>query len=281
MRKLIIALAVTTAFTAPASARDGSPYVGVEGGLLVVTDTNFGYSDDDITVKDAYRVGHKLGLDVGGIAGYDFGMFRVEGEVAYKRATVNEVFVDDLIDGDGGVKPGDFDGSGRSTVLSVMGNALLDVEIGDRFAGYVGGGLGAARVNQRVVVESIDRTFNGRDSGMAYQAIAGLRYALTPNLDLGAKYRFFTVPKLRYDVDGPTPFRIDANQFRSHSILASLIYNFGAVAVAPPPPVIVEQAPPPAPAPATQTCPDGSVILATDMCPPPPPPPPAPAPERG
>ena len=39
-------------------------------------------------------------------------------------------------------------------------------------------------------------------------------------------------------------------------------------------------APPP---PATQTCPDGSVILATETCPvpPPPPPPPPPAPERG
>jgi outer membrane receptor protein involved in Fe transport len=47
--------------------------------------------------------------------------------------------------------------------------------------------------------------------------------------------------------------------------------------VAPPPP------PPPPPAPATQTCPDGTVILATEMCPapPPPPPPPPPAPERG
>jgi outer membrane receptor protein involved in Fe transport len=47
--------------------------------------------------------------------------------------------------------------------------------------------------------------------------------------------------------------------------------------VAPPPP------PPPPPPPATQTCPDGSVILATETCPvpPPPPPPPPPAPERG
>ena len=46
-------------------------------------------------------------------------------------------------------------------------------------------------------------------------------------------------------------------------------------------PVVVDTPPPPAPA--TQTCPDGSVILATDVCPapPPPPPPPAPAPERG
>ena len=51
-----------------------------------------------------------------------------------------------------------------------------------------------------------------------------------------------------------------------------------AVVEAPPPPP-----PPPPPAPATQTCPDGSVILATDACPapPPPPPPPAPEPERG
>ena len=48
-----------------------------------------------------------------------------------------------------------------------------------------------------------------------------------------------------------------------------------------PPPVVAP--PPPPPPPATQTCPDGSVILATEACPvpPPPPPPPPPAPERG
>ena len=48
-------------------------------------------------------------------------------------------------------------------------------------------------------------------------------------------------------------------------------------------PVVEAPPPPPPAAPATQTCPDGSVILATDACPapPPPPPPPAPEPERG
>jgi opacity protein-like surface antigen len=48
-----------------------------------------------------------------------------------------------------------------------------------------------------------------------------------------------------------------------------------AEVVAPPPP------PPPPPPPATQTCPDGSVILATSTCPVPPPPPPPPPVERG
>ena len=53
-------------------------------------------------------------------------------------------------------------------------------------------------------------------------------------------------------------------------------------AAPPPEPYVAPPPPPPAP-PATQTCPDGSVILATDACPvpPPPPPPPLPEPERG
>jgi TonB-dependent receptor len=51
----------------------------------------------------------------------------------------------------------------------------------------------------------------------------------------------------------------------------------------PPPPPPAPPPPPPPPPPATQTCADGSVILATDACPAPPapPPPPPPAPERG
>jgi iron complex outermembrane receptor protein len=64
--------------------------------------------------------------------------------------------------------------------------------------------------------------------------------------------------------------------------LVGATFKFGARAAPPPPPPLPPPPPPPAP-PATQTCADGSVILATASCPvpPPPPPPPAPAPERG
>ena len=60
-------------------------------------------------------------------------------------------------------------------------------------------------------------------------------------------------------------------------------YKFGAGAPPPAPVAAPPPPPPPPPPPATQTCADGSVILATDACPapPPPPPPPPPAPERG
>jgi hypothetical protein len=69
---------------------------------------------------------------------------------------------------------------------------------------------------------------------------------------------------------------------RRHQLVAVAGIKFGPRAEPLPPPV-VEAPPPPPPPPATQTCPDGSVILATEVCPapPPPPPPPPPAPERG
>lgn len=73
----------------------------------------------------------------------------------------------------------------------------------------------------------------------------------------------------------------DIRRFKVYPVLqASLSYMFGVSSgapeyVAPPAP------PPPPPAPGTQTCPDGSVILATDVCPAPPPPPAAPSGERG
>jgi iron complex outermembrane receptor protein len=88
-------------------------------------------------------------------------------------------------------------------------------------------------------------------------------------------------PKLSLDRERGARARIGYNIGQPRTIGLTARYRFRSepapVAAPPLPP------PPPPPAPATQTCADGSVILATDSCPvaPPPPPPPPPAPERG
>ena len=123
---------------------------------------------------------------------------------------------------------------------------------------------------------------------MALTGIAGVRYALSPNVDAGLKYQYLHTGKLAFNdafaVNGVNYTSTAKGNYDSHSVLASLVYNFNsreapapiqAAAPAPPPP-------PPEAAPATQTCADGSVILATSTCPAPPPPPPPPAPaQRG
>ena len=80
--------------------------------------------------------------------------------------------------------------------------------------------------------------------------------------------------------------KIDVNTYdvgRSFSLSAALKLAPRIARDLPAMAPLPEPLPPPPPPPATQTCADGSVILATETCaaPPPPPPPPPPAPERG
>ncbi len=237
----------------------------------------------DATYKNVATVNLKTGFDVDAIAGYDFGMFRLEGEFGYKRAKtdslqLNPAFVTAYENATGVTLANtNFDLNDKVTVLSGMVNGLVDLNLGGV---GVYGGVGAGRARVKLLGDS--------DNAWAYQAIAGLRVPVTPNLDFGLKYRYFRTAKLNFSdnatlTDAGVGFA-STNRFSSHSVLASLIYNFGAPAPAMVPmPAAAPMAPPAAPAPATQTCADGTVIMATDYCPaaPPPPPPPPPAPERG
>src|SRR3954468_23994157 len=94
MRKLAIAVALaSTAMATPAVARDHSFYAGLEGGAMWVEDADFDYNTvtPDNHIPNAFTLSHDVGFDVDAIAGYDFGMLRLEGELAYKHASVNDI----------------------------------------------------------------------------------------------------------------------------------------------------------------------------------------------
>ncbi|QIK79385.1 porin family protein [Sphingomonas piscis] len=279
MRKTAIAVAfATTMLATPAVARDGAWYAGIEGGLLLAEDIDLDYSDPTVVVADGILLDHGTGVDADIIGGYDFGMFRLEAESGYKRAPIKQISVaaqTDLLTGSGAGGGAILDSDGSSKVISGMGNLLLDFGDDEPWSGFVGGGVGLARVT----VDMLD--IKTTDRALAWQLLAGVRGSITPRLQAGLKYRYFNTRKLDLgNDDAVVPFALSGGKFRSHSLLASLIYNFWTPPAPPPPVVETPVAPPP---PATQTCPDGSVILATDACPvpPPPPPPPAPEPERG
>jgi opacity protein-like surface antigen len=291
MRKYILAATVAAAVATPAFAGADGPYVGIEGGVTFPRSTDLDVILNNTSVtpptsttySNGYNVQYKTGFDVDAILGYKFGIFKLEAEGGYKRAKVKGFDVSTPLITDVGLAAGvpvtaaDFSVGNHIGITSLMANALLDSNFGNsNLGGYVGGGIGRAWAS-----------FSGdKDNAMAYQAIAGLRYALTPNVDAGLKYRYFHTGKLNFNdafaVNG-TNFTTQASgNYDSHSVLASLVYNFNSSAPPPQPiPAAAPAPPPPLEAPATQTCPDGSVILATSACAlPPPPPPPAPV-ERG
>jgi len=275
MRRYLLAAVAAAAIASPAMARDGSGYVGLDLGPMLIEDIDFDFGpSDDVLSNDALTVDHKTGYDIDLNGGYDFGMFRAEAEIGYKRAGIGDIFFNDTT-----IPPAVVNGDGHSSALSVMANGYVD--FGDnRWTGYVGAGLGLAKVKASVdfvdEFDDVEGSFHDSDTGFAWQALAGVKYAVTDNIDVGVKYRFFNVKNVNFndDLDGETL----SGKWRSHSLMLTLAYNFYS-----PPAPVVAPPPPPPPPPATQTCPDGSVILATEACPapPPPPPPPPPAPERG
>ena len=196
MRKYLLAAVAAAAIASPAAARDGSGYVGIEGGVLFPQKQDIDGEVDfttntvtrvDLLSDDIARVKLKTGYDVDIIGGYDFGMFRLEGELGYKRSKIKSVSIDDAFvtainTGSGNVFiDDDFNISNRATVLSGMLNGLLDLGGNGGVGAYVGGGIGYASVKE----------FGDKDSAMAWQLIAGVYMPISDNIDLGLKYRLF------------------------------------------------------------------------------------------
>lgn len=292
MRTHLLAAAAAAVIATPAFAAANGPYVGIEGGVTLPQNTDLDVilnntSASPVTTTrygSGYSVDHKTGWNVDAIAGYKLGLIRLEVEGGYQRAPTKSFSASPTLlsavgtAADATVTSADLGIGGRVGVTYLTANALLDSDFGGGFGGYAGGGIGRAWAS-----------FSGdKDNAMAYTAIAGLRYALTPNVDAGLKYQYLHTGKLNFNdaftVDGVNFTSSARGNYDSHNILASLVYNFNARGETPPPMPAAALAPPPPPPapPATQTCPDGSVIEATAACPPPPPPPPPPAPvERG
>ena len=266
MRKLVISLVLaSTALASPALARDDQWYVGVDGGAMVVEDLNLDIS----AVRNAGKIDTKHGYDFGGVVGHDFGAFRLESEVSYRKADTTNTTVTALGIPQGAgpaVRTGSFRTNGDASALSFMVNGLLDFGADDGLQGFVGGGVGVARVRVLNVLAA-PAWLDDSDTGFAWQALAGIRAPLSDHWDVGLKYRFFNAAKVNL-VD-----RLGRNvdtRFRSHSLMGSLVYNFGGpvapveVAAPPPPPVIETPPPPPPPPPPQVTCNSGPYIVFFD-----------------
>jgi OOP family OmpA-OmpF porin len=268
MRKLAIAVALSsTLLASPALARDGAWYVGGDFGAMVVEDVDF----DIGATTNAVSVDHRYGYDGALFTGYDMGGFRLEAEVAYKKADIESLTTTIRLPGEGVAFPSFRDAGGGSTsALSFMINAMLDFGDDDGVSGFIGGGAGIARVkfnNQRVFANTAP-FIDDSDSRFAWQAVAGVRQAVSDNMDITVRYRFFNVD----DVAG-TAFNGGASEarLRTHSLLGGITLNFGGRDVVeevpvppPPPPPVPVPTPAPVPPPPPPACVAGPFMVFFD-----------------
>ena len=129
--------------------------------------------------------------------GREFGQFRVEGELAYQGADIDEinsVTVDD----------GDYD------LTTVMVNGYYELPVYDAFSVYAMAGVGIAKLS--VDVEGV---LDDSDQAFAYKAGVGMTYNFTDEIAADLGYEYLGVA----DTD-------IADSFTGHNIVGSVRFKF-------------------------------------------------------
>ena len=175
---LYSALAMLLAGIGTAAAQ--SFYAGAYGGAGIAHDsdtTNSAAPGVPITISS------NIGYAVGGFAGYDFGSgFRVEGELAYRRNSLDEQSALGTT----------LQMQGDAATLALMANGVYEFQTGgSALMPYIGAGIGMARFSL-IDAGTVGSTPEDNDDNVfAYQLIAGIGYELSPTLTLFADYRLF------------------------------------------------------------------------------------------
>lgn len=123
------------------------------------------------------------GFLLSGAVGMDFGLVRFEGEILYNRYDL-----DDL----------EFAGADRSadggfSTLAGMANVFLDIPTPIGVTPFVGGGIGYGEASANDIEFSGSDLLDDSDSGLVYQARAGLAFAILPLTDLTLGYRYLVI----------------------------------------------------------------------------------------
>lgn len=225
MKRIIIAIVAVALCAIPAISGAAPPRPGgyVTGflGASALQDTDVTSVDNfDGTVFND-RVEFDPNIYVGGAGGYDFGMFRLEGEVSYKHGEVKAITNEDTGFRFRGVE-------GSLGALAVMANAFFDLHNNTPVTPYWGGGIGFAVLN-------LSDTLGNDDVGrvlllpeddatvFAYQAGGGLEIAISPQLSLDLGYRYFGTTRATFDSDVFTTTKL---KYESHNGMVGFRVKF-------------------------------------------------------
>ena len=215
-------------------------YIGIEGGWTDLLDMTGKDIPASIT---SFALVPSQGYGVGGKIGYGFGRVSLESELVYRHNDLQTV----NLTGKNNLASTQLSGGVES--LAVMGNVIVDILPHSRWTPYIGAGIGGARVTANTTIPALGGFVltRGDNYEFAYQGVAGLKFAITPNVSASLDYRYFatTNPKFHDQLGASVSTNYD-----THNVFLTLAYHFWTSPPPPPPaPVPVAAPPPPLPPP--------------------------------
>ncbi len=153
------------------------------------------------------------GFLLSGAAGLDFGLIRIEGEILYNRYELDDLEfagADESADG------------GFST-LAGMANLFLDLPTPIGITPFVGGGVGYGEASANDIEFNGSSLLDDSDTGLVYQARAGLAFAILPLTDLTLGYRYLVIDGIDLS-DGAV--ELEDDDLKSHVFELGLRISF-------------------------------------------------------
>lgn len=199
MKRLLLAILVLATLAIPTISsatppREGPYFSGFIGMAFPSDVDSTGFDLND-------RVEFDPGFNIGGTAGFDFGVMRMEAELSYKEREISRV-----TDRISGVRYRGVDGSLEATAL--MGNLFFDLHNQSPVTPYFGGGVGFATLHQSDIFGTdsgtgsrVELYQSDDDAVLAYQAGAGLEIAMNRQLSLDLGYRYFRTTRASFNSD--------------------------------------------------------------------------------
>lgn len=203
--------------------RPGSYVSGFLGVTLPVdmdvTSTQFGFGAK--TFNDSLEFDPSI--FIGGSGGFDFGYFRIEGELSYKNGEMSSI-----TEKNSQTRFANVDGSVEA--FAIMCNVFLDLHNASPVTPYIGGGAGFATLHLSDTFGTDANTgfrtmlYESDDAAVfAYQAAAGLEIAFTTLLSLDIGYRYFGTAKAKFN---DNLFSTTKLKFESHNVSVGLRVKF-------------------------------------------------------
>ena len=202
---MVAVLAPATHCLARQQQRQGA-YASAFIGVRVPPDTDVTSTSFQSPVAFSDDVEFDPGINVGGTAGYDFGLIRLEGELSYKYSEIKSIT--DQTDGYQFQSP-----DGNLGTLAMLANLFIDLHNDSPVTPYVGAGIGFASLHLSDTYGTDSRGgpplrtllyASDTDTVFAWQAGGGLEVALNRQFSLDLGYRYFATDKSHFDSNGIT-----------------------------------------------------------------------------
>jgi len=205
---------------------DGTWYVSLFGGvsfansaktkLTATTTSSLITTSGTLGVTQRFKDGFSVGIAAGKQL---TDMFRAEVELSYSKVNNKNLLLTATTGSSTTVGIG-----GNTSALYVLGNVWADLDIGQKFTPYIGGGLGVAFMKNKL--SGSGSSISDNSQGFAFQLGAGVKYPISPVIDIEIGYRYKSVLNPDYSFLGGA-LKFNNQDFDTHNVFAGLTYRFG------------------------------------------------------